>query len=71
MGLSRSLGAHVPLLGQIPIDVRLREGGDNGQPLVLSDPEAPAAVTLREIAERLGRKERGLLGASLSLTPSR
>jgi len=26
---------------------------------------------LREIAERLGRKERGLLGTSLSLTPSR
>src|SRR5215204_2389311 len=61
-GLSRSLGAPVPLLGQIPIDVRLREGGDNGQPLVLSDPDAPAAVTLREIAERLGHKERGLLG---------
>jgi ATP-binding protein involved in chromosome partitioning len=70
-GLSRSLGAPVPLLGQVPIDVRLREGGDNGQPLVLSNPDAPAAVTLREIAERLGRKERGLLGTSLSLTPSR
>jgi ATP-binding protein involved in chromosome partitioning len=30
--LSRSLGAMVPLLGQIPIDVRLREGGDSGKP---------------------------------------
>ena len=70
-GLSKSLGAPVPLLGQIPIDVRLREGGDNGQPLVVSDPEAPAAVTLRDIARQLGRKERGLLGTSLSLTPSR
>jgi ATP-binding protein involved in chromosome partitioning len=37
---------------------------------VLSDPEAPAAVTLRQIAQRLGRKERGLLGTSLSLTPT-
>jgi ATP-binding protein involved in chromosome partitioning len=70
-GLSRSLGATVPLLGQVPIDVRLREGGDNGKPLVLTDPDAPASVTLRQIAERLGRKERGLLGTSLSLTPSR
>lgn len=70
-GLSRSLGADVPLLGAVPIDVRLREGGDNGQPLVLSDPEAPAAVTLAQIATRLGRRERGLLGKSLSLTPNR
>lgn len=70
-GLSRSLGATVPLLGAVPIDVRLREGGDNGQPLVLTDPGAPAAVTLREIALQLGRRERGLLGKSLSLTPNR
>ena len=70
-GLSRSLGAPVPLLGAVPIDVRLREGGDNGQPLVLTDPDAPAAVTLTEIATRLGRRERGLLGKSLSLTPNR
>jgi ATP-binding protein involved in chromosome partitioning len=70
-GLSRSLGTNVPLLGQVPIDLRLREGSDNGKPLVLSDPDAPAAVVLRQIADRLGRKERGLLGASLSLTPTR
>ena len=70
-GLSRSLGASVPLLGAVPIDVRLREGGDSGVPLVLSDADAPASVTLREIATRLGRRERGLLGKSLSLTPNR
>ncbi|MFL6183018.1 MAG: Mrp/NBP35 family ATP-binding protein [Actinomycetes bacterium] len=70
-GLSRALGAPVPLLGQVPIDVRLREGSDEGKPLVLSDPDAPAAATLRQIADRLGRKERGLLGTSLSLTPAR
>ena len=69
-GLSRALGAPVPLLGQVPIDVRLRQGGDDGRPLVLTDPDAPAAVTLREIAQRLGRKERGLLGTSLGLTPT-
>jgi ATP-binding protein involved in chromosome partitioning len=61
----------VPLLGAVPIDVRLREGGDSGQPLVLTDPDAPAAVTLKEIATRLGRRQRGLLGKSLTLTPNR
>lgn len=70
-GLSRSLGATVPLLGAVPIDMRLRAGGDSGHPLVLTDPDAPAAVTLKEIATRLGRRERGLLGKSLTLTPNR
>jgi len=40
--VSRMLGADVPLLGQIPIDRRLREGGDNGRPLVLDEPDSPA-----------------------------
>ena len=30
------------LLGRVPLDVRLREGGDSGKPLVISDPDAPA-----------------------------
>ncbi|MGZ4595841.1 MAG: Mrp/NBP35 family ATP-binding protein, partial [Actinomycetes bacterium] len=42
-GLTRAVGAPVPLLGEVPIDVRLREGGDSGRPLVLDDPSAPAA----------------------------
>src|SRR6516225_6222213 len=33
--LTRISGAKVPLLGQVPLDTRLREGGDNGTPLVL------------------------------------
>jgi ATP-binding protein involved in chromosome partitioning len=69
-GLSRVLGTRVPLLGQIPIDVRLREGGDNGVPLVLSAPEAPAAKALLDIAELLGTRSRGLVGRSLGLTPA-
>jgi ATP-binding protein involved in chromosome partitioning len=68
--LTRSLGARVPLLGQIPIDVRLREGGDNGTPLVLSDPDAPASKVLLDITEALTGKPRGLAGMSLSLTPA-
>jgi len=69
-GLSRVLGAPVPLLGQVPIDVRLREGGDSGVPLVLSAPEAPAAQVLSAVAGRLSTRSRGLVGRSLGLTPA-
>jgi ATP-binding protein involved in chromosome partitioning len=60
----------VPLLGQVPLDTRLREGGDAGKPLVLSDPDAPAAVELKKIAENLAGRSRGLLGRQLSVTPA-
>jgi ATP-binding protein involved in chromosome partitioning len=67
--LSRITGTAVPLLGQVPIDMRLREGGDAGIPLTLSDPAAPAGVVLREIAEGLAGRARGLAGRQLGLTP--
>jgi ATP-binding protein involved in chromosome partitioning len=69
--LSTRLGASVPLLGQVPIDVRLREGGDSGQPLVLSDPGATASKAMLEIAETLSGKPRGLAGMSLGLSPAK
>jgi ATP-binding protein involved in chromosome partitioning len=68
--LTRTIGAPVPLLGQVPIDVRLREGGDNGVPLVLSDPDSAAAKELRRVAEQLGTRTRGLAGRSLGLSPA-
>jgi ATP-binding protein involved in chromosome partitioning len=69
-GLSRTMGAPVPLLGQIPLDTRLREGGDSGVPLVLSDPDAPAAQALTKVADTLGHRARGLVGRSLGLSPA-
>src|SRR5690606_7226261 len=42
--LTRSIGAEVPLLGQIPLDVRLREGSDTGSPVVVGAATSPAAV---------------------------
>jgi len=69
-GLSRALGTTVPLLGKVPIDLRLREGADNGAPLVLTDPESPAARVLARVADRLGTRSRGLAGRSLGLTPA-
>ena len=68
--LSAGLSTDVPLLGRIPFDVRLREGGDAGQPLVLADPSAPAAATLIELAGTLARKPRGLAGMSLGISPA-
>jgi ATP-binding protein involved in chromosome partitioning len=67
--LGRLTGAAVPLLGQVPIDVRLREGGDAGVPLVLGEPDSPAALALRKIADELGARRRGLAGRHLGLTP--
>jgi ATP-binding protein involved in chromosome partitioning len=67
--LSHILGAPVSLLGSVPIDPRVREGGDTGHPIVLADPDADASVALRAIATALGAKTRGLAGRSLSLTP--
>ncbi len=69
--LSRSLGADVPLLGQVPLDIRLREGGDSGVPLVLADPDAPAAKEMLRVTDALTGRPRGLAGMSLGLTPSR
>ena len=68
--LTRLVGAPVPLLGQIPLDTRLREGGDSGMPVVLGDPDSAAAVALRAIARGLSTRARGLAGRSLGLTPA-
>jgi ATP-binding protein involved in chromosome partitioning len=67
--LSQLLGAPVPLLGSVPIDPRLREGGDSGVPIVLADPQSPSAVALHAIARDLGGRPRSLVGRQLSLTP--
>ncbi len=68
--LSRSIGSEVPLLGQVPLDPRLREAGDNGTPLVLDAPDSPAAVVLNDIAKRLSTRARGLSGKLLSVSPA-
>ncbi|WP_442912496.1 Mrp/NBP35 family ATP-binding protein [Kutzneria sp. CA-103260] len=68
--LTKAVGSDVPLLGQVPLDARLREGGDAGTPLVLSDPEAPAAKVLTEVAAKLTVRSRGLAGRLLSVSPA-
>jgi len=68
--LSVRFGYDVRVLGQIPLDPSLREGGDAGKPIVDSDPTAPAAQALTDIATTLAGRGRGLAGLQLGLTPS-
>ena len=68
--LSRLTGTDVPVLGQVPIDQRLREGGDAGVPIVTSAPDSPAAVALGGIADKLAARQRGLAGLQLGLSPA-
>jgi ATP-binding protein involved in chromosome partitioning len=68
--LSRALGAEVPLLGQVPLDPRLRESGDDGRPLVLDSPDSPASLVLTDVAKRLSTRARGLAGQLLSVSPA-
>ena len=68
-GLTRTLGHEVPLLGSIPLDTGVRTGGDTGLPIVIADPDGEAAKALRQVAERLASRGRGLAGRSLGLTP--
>jgi ATP-binding protein involved in chromosome partitioning len=43
----------IPFLGEVPIDTRVRSGGDEGQPIVAAAPDAPAAQALAEIAGKV------------------
>lgn len=65
--LTKTVGASVPLLGQIPLDTRVREAGDAGTPVVLADPEAPAAKALDAVADRLAIRRESLVGKPLGL----
>ncbi len=40
----------VPFLGSVPIDPLVREGGDDGRPIVAIDPDGPAGAALRQIS---------------------
>jgi len=46
----------LPLLGRIPLEPQVREGGDGGAPIVLGAPESPAGVALRHITEKIVRE---------------
>jgi ATP-binding protein involved in chromosome partitioning len=65
--LSTTIGARVELLGQIPLDTRVREAGDSGTPIVLAEPDAPAAKALDGVADKLAVRRESLVGKPLGL----
>ena len=57
----------VPLMGQVPLLPAMRAGGDDGMPIVLSQPDAPASVALREAAHAVARATKSKVGKPLTL----
>ena len=69
--LSRSVGAPVKLLGQVPLEQAVREHGDEGTPIVLAEPDSAAGKAYREIADGLAVRPRGLAGMNLGIDTTR
>lgn len=46
----------VPLLGRVPLEIPLREGGDDGVPIVVSQPDSASARELTAVAKRIAAK---------------
>ena len=43
----------IPLLGEVPLDPQVREGGDEGRPVILHSPDSPAGQALSRIAKEM------------------
>lgn len=67
--LTTRLGYEVPLLAEIPMDPQVSAGGDEGVPLVATDPSRPAAAAILDLAQRLAARKSRLAGKQLGLTP--
>jgi len=65
--LSTLVGSEVSLLASIPFDKALREGGDNGEPITLANPEALASKAIDELLAKLIQRPRSLVGVPLTL----
>ena len=68
LSLSRMTGTTVPLLGQVPLDPRLREAGDAGVPMVVSAPESAPAQMLAGVARALSQRAKPLARVPLGLS---
>lgn len=67
--LTERLGYEIPLLAEIPMDPAMSSAGDDGVPLVSTDPTRPAAEALDGLADLLAARRISLIGKSLGLTP--
>lgn len=64
-------GTKVPLLGSVPLDPALREGGDTGIPIVLSNPDSPTARAIDAVVDKLVVRKESLAGKPLGLGVTR
>lgn len=64
--LTQLTDSDVKLLGSVPLDPKLREHGDTGTPVVISDPDSPAAKAVLEIVDKLKVRPNSLAGKSLN-----
>jgi ATP-binding protein involved in chromosome partitioning len=66
--LSEGQESPVPLLASVPLSVALRRGGDEGLPVVLAEPDDPAARAIEQVAARLATRSRSLAGQPLNVS---
>ena len=64
--LTQLTDSDVALLGSIPLDPTLREHSDTGTPVVISEPDSPAATAIRAVADQLKVRRESLAGKSLN-----
>ncbi len=57
-GGGRKLAEHygVPFLGEVPLGMEVRAGGDSGVPVVVGQPDSPQAAAFRHVAEEVARQ---------------
>lgn len=67
--LSSQLGYQVPVLAQVPLDIALREGSDQGRPVVTTHPDSPASQAITQVAQALAKRTQSLAGRSLGIKP--
>jgi ATP-binding protein involved in chromosome partitioning len=65
--LAKELG--VPLLGEVPLDPRVREQGDLGLPIVLADPTAPTSIAILALADAVEATRRDEAGGIVKALP--
>ncbi len=58
----------VPLMAQVPLVPAIRAGGDEGMPIVVREPDAPASVAFREAAQAVRQATKSKIGKPLTLT---
>ncbi len=66
-GQEAAASLRVPLLAQVPLMPALRVGGDEGVPIVLSDPDVPASIAFREAARGVAMATKSKVGKPLTL----